>query len=87
MGLLGGGGSYRDAAPLAPHSRHDVRGTTGTPTNLTPRRRCQVPLPPVVVKRILQRQKVDPGSVKEVIRARAPDVTSVLMTASCQLSD
>jgi len=30
--------SHRDAAPLAPHPRQNVRGAARTPTNFTPRR-------------------------------------------------
>lgn len=52
--------SYRDAAPLAPHPHQDVGRPTGAPAHLTPRRWCQVSLPPVVVKCILEQQKVDP---------------------------
>lgn len=55
-------GSHRDAAPLTPHPRQDVGRTAGAPTHLTPGCRRQVPLPPVVVKRILEQQKVNPAS-------------------------
>ena len=58
--ISGQGDSYRAAAPLTPHPSQDVRRTAGPSTHLTPRPWRQVALPPVVVKRILQPQKVDP---------------------------
>ena len=73
-------GPHRDSAPLTPHTRQDVGGGAGAAADLAAGSRREVPLSPVVLERILERQEVDPSTDDE--NASGHDTDGILSSTA-----